>query len=40
MEEVIEEGLKTLQKWEGDRLKAVKTGESDHARCSDFIRRG
>lgn len=27
MEEVIEEGLKTLQKWEGDRLRAVKTGE-------------
>ncbi|KAL7412368.1 hypothetical protein BDY24DRAFT_392691 [Mrakia frigida] len=25
MEEVIEEGLKTLQKWEGDRLRAVKT---------------
>ena len=28
MEEVVEEGLKTLQKWEGDRLRAVKTGES------------
>ena len=27
MEEVVEEGLKTLQKWEGDRLRAVKTGE-------------
>jgi hypothetical protein len=27
MEEVIEEGLKTLQRWEGDRLRAVKTGE-------------
>jgi hypothetical protein len=26
VEETIEETLKTLQKWEGERLKAVKTG--------------
>ena len=36
LEERVEETLKTLQKWELDRLRAVKTGESCHCTLSDL----